>query len=192
MLQMTVSEHQASPYADRPCARCHMPLVPGPSGEHRSHAFSSPRDPTSLREAVVLDVAREGHALWVTARLDGVGHALPTGDLFRRIEISAEALGADMAVVSRETRHLARHFGRVRGPAGLEVRVDESDDRLTPGVVSTMLLDLGEDAEALTIAYRISYQRALFVKDGAENEAEVFDEVVLAEGLLPAAIPTTP
>ncbi|MDC0681786.1 multiheme c-type cytochrome [Sorangium atrum] len=42
-MQLTLTEHAASAYADVPCARCHMPLAGHGPSAHRSHAFASSR-----------------------------------------------------------------------------------------------------------------------------------------------------
>lgn len=184
-MQRTVDEHESSPHAGQGCARCHMPLVDGPRGPHRSHAFASPRDPDALRAALQVEATR-GDEGQVTLRLsvEGVGHAFPTGDLFRRLEVRVEALGDDFAVVRSETRYLARHWGRERGPAGPPVRAEVSDDRPRPGLPRELRFDLGP-AAALPVVYRVTYQRPLAVRDDDEPGAVIHDELVLHEGTLP-------
>ncbi len=39
-MQDTLKEHAGSSRAAAPCQSCHMPLVDGPGGKHRSHAFT--------------------------------------------------------------------------------------------------------------------------------------------------------
>ncbi len=190
-MQTTVAEHAASPYDDRACAGCHMPPVDGPRGSHRSHDFHTPHDPAALRAALHVVAHRDPDdgRLWLALSVDDVGHAFPSGDLFRRLEVLVEAVGPDHAVITSQRRFLARHWGRERGLGGLPVRVVASDDRPRPGSPAVLRLDLGPAALPWPVAYRITYQRPIAVRDDAEDTAEVFDEVVLCEGELPAALP---
>ncbi len=88
-----------------------------------------------------------------------VGHAFPTGDLFRRLTVSAEVEGDDHAVIARAERHLARHFGEARlGLAGARTQV--RDDRLGVGGIERAVdLALGPEAEGSPIAWRVAYER---------------------------------
>jgi hypothetical protein len=74
------------------CQDCHMPERTLANGRrYRSHRFAGSRDPEMLRRAVdvEIDAVREGGEVVVTARVAGrgIGHAFPTGDLFRRAEL---------------------------------------------------------------------------------------------------------
>jgi hypothetical protein len=176
-MQTTLFEHQASAARDRSCAECHMP---SDATGRRSHLFTSSRDPARMRAAVRV-LATRTTASTVSVRLDTneVGHAFPTGDLFRRVEVVAEAFADDHAVVATARRYLTRHFEHTsRG------RVLRADDRLTDeGRVLT--LELGEAARDLPIAYRVSYQRVAHPEGALDEAAELEDEIVLAEGELP-------
>ena len=118
-----------------PCQGCHMPWVDGPRGRHRSHRFPGGRDLDLLRSAVdVAAAARpEGDRTVVTVTLTprALGHSFPTGDLFRRVEVTA-AWEGDAATVARVG--LAREFANVpaRAPHGglTFVRRQRADTRL--------------------------------------------------------------
>ncbi|HVH97880.1 MAG TPA: multiheme c-type cytochrome, partial [Enhygromyxa sp.] len=95
MMQTTMREHQASPHADRSCATCHMPSA--------DHAFGSTRDDEAMRRAVSITARRDGDALVLTLTPIGVGHAFPTGDLFRRLELHAELVSRDGETLASTT-----------------------------------------------------------------------------------------
>jgi hypothetical protein len=106
-LQDTVAEWRASRYADRACQACHMPRVGPPGSAHASHAFAVLGDPAALARAVEVTAraVRRGRqvdvALTLTAR--EIGHAFPTGDMFRRAVITVRAGAASrVAVLTRE------------------------------------------------------------------------------------------
>ncbi|KIG13020.1 hypothetical protein DB30_00794 [Enhygromyxa salina] len=70
------------------CSDCHMPVVDQAGAPHRSHAFVGMQDPTLVGAAVRVAVVarREGGSVFVevTLRPGAIGHAFPTGDLFRQ------------------------------------------------------------------------------------------------------------
>jgi hypothetical protein len=110
------------------------------------------------------------------------GHAFPTGDLFRRIEVSAEAIGPEWSRLSGAERYLARHFvTERRGTVAL--RRLASDDRVgsEPRVVE---LDVGADGAGAPIAWRVAYQRVAHPLGVGSNAAVVEGEIVLGSGIL--------
>ncbi|MEO7330235.1 MAG: multiheme c-type cytochrome [Minicystis sp.] len=180
LMQSTVTEHDRSSAAGTACAACHMPEAAG----HRSHAFAGTRDEATMRAAVRVSAERSGPST-VRLTLDpvGVGHALPTGDLFRRLEIHAEAEGSDHQVIADARRYLTRHFRDERTPKGDLLRSVAFDDRPLGGA---MRLELGLDAAATTfpIAWRVTYQRVEHPRSEREDDSLVESEVVLAQGVL--------
>ncbi|MBX7084227.1 MAG: cytochrome c family protein [Nannocystaceae bacterium] len=164
-MQRTISEHRASRFADVSCASCHMPWVGEGDARHRSHDFAASRDPAVLRDAVVVTVARADDSHVRIALAPGaVGHAFPTGDLFRQLLVEAEGFDHDGDPVAYDARVLARHFVSTRGlGSGGGMRLLH-DDRVgahgdAPVIVE---LDLGEDASALRVRWRVVHQRAEF------------------------------
>jgi len=188
-MQRTVSEHASGPDHERSCASCHMPRT---SAGHRSHAFASTRDADSLRGSVI---ARAERTSATRVRLEltsaGVGHAYPTGDLFRRIAVKAEVEGDEHRVLASATRYLARHFATGRDRFGAPIREELFDDRLLPGETSVIELELGSRARDLPVRWFVSLERVLSVADHEAISAVVPERVRLAEGEL-APLVTSP
>ncbi len=114
-MQDTLGEWSRSDLARRgeTCASCHMPLRRNALGAvYRSHDFSVMRDPGRLRAALRVRVtARASRAeTAVSLRLEGgvIGHAFPTGDLFREGEVRAWVEGAPATL---RTQTLSRRYG---------------------------------------------------------------------------------
>ncbi len=88
-LQNTVEEHRASEAFARgeTCTSCHM-------AEGGGHAFGAIHDPEQLARAVEVDVAARRHAgtiaVEVKVRGAAIGHAFPTGDVFRSAVLTVE------------------------------------------------------------------------------------------------------
>lgn len=184
-MQRTVSEHATSEYADTSCAACHMPR--NKDGK-RSHAFASTRDPASHQRAVVASAERTGpSSIRVHLRTKGVGHAYPTGDLFRRVAVEAELLGQDYQRVASAEAFLGRRFATGRDVQGHPMRVEVSDNRIGvgPGEERVVELELGKAASGKPIAFRVSLDRVLHVSDQEEEAAVVADRVLLVSGEVP-------
>ena len=81
-MQDTLSEWRASSFAPvTPCQGCHM--------REGSHAFPGGHDAELVRGAVEVEVrAATPTRVLVTVRSRGVGHALPTGDPYRRLRLT--------------------------------------------------------------------------------------------------------
>jgi Cytochrome c554 and c-prime len=197
-MQSTVTEYRQSGYADVSCASCHMPPVrgssdggsqtrPGQSGTHKSHLFGLGTDHSMLRAAVDVSVRRTSPSR-VTLLLTPaqVGHAFPTGDLFRRLVVSAEAMGDDWFVVSETSRALSRRFEMRDSGTGQSLRHLISDDRVGVAPSETLELDLGDAARGRPIAWRVEYQRVEHPVGKDDSRAVVAESVVVAEGLAPA------
>jgi Cytochrome c554 and c-prime len=181
MMQTTVREHARSAEAGRSCAACHMP--PDDRGRP-SHAFVASRDPAQVRSAVDVAAVRiDAQRVRVTLTPRVAGHAFPTGDLFRRVEISVEAVGPDHMVLSQATRYLARHFAMRHGQVGRRL---VRDDRVF-SQPRTVELVLDEAAVGKRIAWRVAYQRVAHPVDEQAETAQVEGEVVLGWGWLPPA-----
>jgi hypothetical protein len=185
-MQMTVDEHRVSPAAGRSCASCHMPIARG----RRSHRFAASRDEAMLRSAVRVDARRDGTRVEVRLASLVEGHAFPTGDLFRRVEILAEAVAPREVLAASATRYLARHFPFAPvAPGGPRARSFGPDDRLRQEPVA-VVLDLGEPARDLPVRYRVAYQRVAHPRSADEQASEIDGEVVLSQGELPAVDPS--
>jgi hypothetical protein len=186
LMQSTATEHRASPYAGSACADCHMPLVGEGRSRHKSHAFPASRAPALLRAALEISAARpDAGTIEVRLAPAAVGHAFPTGDLFRRVEVLAEAVGPEAQVVAEDARYLARRFGRGEGRDRRPIKVLLSDDRVTASGTAVVRLALGPLAAGSPVRWRVAYQRVEHPIEGGTDRAVVEGEVVLAEGLLP-------
>lgn len=190
LMQTTVREHAASWARDYACADCHMPWTEDRAGGHRSHRFTGSRDPEAVALAVGVAAARrEPAAVEIELSPGAAGHAFPTGDLFRRLEVRVQLLTPD-GPRPPQVRRLERRFGDAQEHPGIVVRRELADDRLTDvPVVLRFDLDAGgeascDDPSELWVAWRVSYQRVAFpVRRGAQA---IEGELVIAEGVLPA------
>jgi len=187
MMQTTLSEHSRSAFSDASCADCHMPRQG--SDRHRSHAFASTRDPSAIARAVRVVAERDAGVVRIHVSPERVGHAFPTGDLFRRLRVTAEVVVAGR-VVRREQRFLARHFARRAQQSGALRRELSYDDR--PGASAehggavAVELDLASFAVERPIRWQVSYERVQHLQGDGEDEATVAGSVLLASGeLLP-------
>ncbi|MDC0718974.1 multiheme c-type cytochrome [Nannocystis bainbridge] len=185
MMQTTMREHQRSPHADRSCADCHMPAA--------AHDFASTRDPAAMQRALEVVARRDGDALELELRTRDVGHAFPTGDLFRRLAVHAALVGPDGRELARDVRYLARHFvprhhldGRLRHAASLPV----VDDRIHGAAGVRLELHPGEASPA-ALVWHIDLER-VDARDPDRPEAStIADTIRLAEGRLPPITPAS-
>lgn len=183
-MQRTVTEHARSPFATTPCAGCHMPEAPATRA--RSHGFAASRDLATLRGAVHVTATSTGDGgLDVTISTTDVGHAFPTGDLFRRLRVSATALGAGGEALAEADTSLGRHLRFTPNPSGgPPLQTELWDDRVIPGAPRVVHLSLPRATTTREIRWRVEYQRAR----SANGEHVVLEGVeVLAEGTLTPA-----
>lgn len=137
-LQDTITEWERSG-APGPCQDCHMPVVAS-AAPHRSHEFPGGRDEALLSRSISVTASARcvnGARTRVQLRLESgeVGHDVPTGDVFRRLEVSA-ALRSRPA--SRAFENLERRFAV--GRDGLVRQV--ADDRVPVGGAREVVLFL--------------------------------------------------
>ncbi|MCA9711821.1 MAG: hypothetical protein KDK70_38650, partial [Myxococcales bacterium] len=112
----------------------------------------------------------------------GVGHAFPTGDLMRRIEVRAAASGGEWST----TRYLARHWGGAR-PLGSLVRVMVADDRVGPGPEPRVVtFEVPKERCDEPVEWSARYQRVQEIPGEDETAAVVVGEITLEAGVLPA------
>ncbi|MBW2526755.1 MAG: hypothetical protein JRI23_21410, partial [Deltaproteobacteria bacterium] len=171
-MQTTVREHLASPTAEVPCARCHMPVRDG----RRSHAFAETRDPEWLRSKLSAVAARHGDHVRITLEQTSPGHGFPTGDLFRRLEVGIAVVDAKGTTVSRERRYLARHFVAEPGSVGRRLI---RDDRVFEEPVTVELPVAAAAGSAIArIEWWVTYQRVLTPGTGRQPETAVIESEV--------------
>jgi hypothetical protein len=184
-MQDTLREHARSTSGAVPCQGCHMPVVDGPGGRHHSHAFAVLGDPLMIRRAVKIAAARAGErTLRLTLTPAAVGHAFPTGDMFRRLEARAEIVGGGRATPVV----LARSFTDApRDPLGTELtfaRVEQADTRVPPPGGPPRVVDLELPAASGRVRWQVVYQRMSTPMAEAFGVEQVLDEIVVAQGEL--------
>jgi hypothetical protein len=166
-MQLTATEHAASVHASRSCVNCHMPVTNG----HASHRFPASRDPTMLRRAASITSSRSSDGVRITFSVRDVGHALPTGDIFRRLQIEVAVPGEDgsrrRVFLGRKTKLGEAHDDRpfVDGAQHAEVRVPI----VAPGK---------------PLVWRVLYERVEHPTSVDESEAEIEGCIELAAGTL--------
>lgn len=186
MMQTTMREHRASAFADRSCASCHM--LAG------AHAFASSRDDDALRRALQVESWREGDELVVILTPHEVGHALPTGDLFRRLALQATWLDTEGHTVASKTRYLDRGFAPLHhadGRPNLAARREPSDDRVH-GPTTIRLApprEAGELDAGLELEWALDYQRVDDRNHREPSRSTIASEVRIAEGRLGSCTP---
>jgi hypothetical protein len=98
-----------------------MPDVPSRAGgTHRSHAFRVQGDRAMLASAVVVSAVEIGDGeLRLSLAPGRIGHAFPTGDIFRRVEVRATPITATgEARPGGAAEVLGRSFEAQRGQSG--------------------------------------------------------------------------
>ncbi|MEW5851790.1 MAG: multiheme c-type cytochrome [Myxococcota bacterium] len=99
----------------RTCVDCHMP--------EGSHAFPGAHDVEMLQRALTVDVERLGDICVISLAATRVGHRVPTGDLFRRVDVELHGeLHSELLTSLGRTLETTPH-----GPLVL------ADERLVPG-----------------------------------------------------------
>jgi hypothetical protein len=171
-MQKTALEHAASEARDRSCASCHMPRS---ERGRASHRFTASRDATLLSAALDVRASRDddGRALFVLASR-GVGHAFPTGDLFRRLVLRVKT---PRGVIEHP---FGRTFRASRDASGAIVRFESSDARLSP----SQRVALPIPGAPGDLAWEIAYQRVTGVAQSPPGGTDVEDEIILARGTL--------
>jgi hypothetical protein len=204
-MQDTIAEWRASSLASVSCQDCHMRPVGEGDERHKSHQFRVIGDAALLREAVVAKATRapEGRVS-IELSAGRVGHAFPTGDMFRRLQIRAFAVDPHGRVVAEAVPiELARVFRDVpRDPDALDKgdlahqRIEVRDTRLAPpgtrGSTKTAELRV-RDAGSHPIRWEVAYQRMMHPLAESFGVNTLEDEVLLASGVLDApTLPTGP
>ncbi|MFO0593130.1 MAG: multiheme c-type cytochrome [Polyangiaceae bacterium] len=184
-MQDTLGEHARSAFADKPCQTCHMPLVPSKDGgTHRSHAFRVQGDTAMLAKAVkVIGTEVAHHQLALTLAPGDVGHAFPTGDLYRQVELRFIQLTATGTPIGAPTTYaLTRKFEMKRHqPGNIAVNHPVSDTRLT--AQSRYRIPLAPDARK--VKWQIVWQRLpAWLAESMKMNLRDHETVVL-EGTVP-------
>ncbi len=173
-LQDTVSEWSRSDEAQRGlrCIDCHL----ASSATGHDHALPGHRDRALLSVALHVEasviVERSSDVVTLTL-VSRAGHAVPTGDLYRSLEVRAWREG-------EPTSSRAEQLGRVYARRGAR-RVEVEDDRVMPGEphVVTLRLPRGDRTDR-----PISWSIRLWSLDPSAARREHLDDAVheLARG----------
>jgi Cytochrome c554 and c-prime len=185
LMQNTVAEHRASEYRDVSCASCHMSRD---SKGRRDHRFDVTRNPSFLRNALGVKVTRfpSGRVEFqLTSK--GVGHAFPTGDLFRRIRVHIDVLGPEYSTLTSADAFLTRTFETTKSPAGVTRRVNTSDTRISadPTKPSRVSFDFSLQSLKFPILYSITYERVEHPGKIGHPDAVLEGIIELASGRIP-------
>ena len=173
-MQRTLSEHRAAAGPRIGCSGCHMaPSGAGPE-RHAGHTFPGGHDTALVRSSLTIATERPtADRVRVQLVPNNTTHAVPTGDLFRRISVSVTT---SQGFAYR--RFLSRHFADVSGR-----RRENGDDRAYRGP-TTVDVFLPTTALGVAARYRVAFQRVAHITPGREEQAVLDGEVVLAEGEL--------
>ncbi len=176
-MQKTALEHARSSARDRSCASCHMAARAGGGDTSRAHRFGESRNATLLASAVTIRAVRNpdrrDRAVF-ELRANGVGHALPTGDLFRRLVLRVETPRG------RTEHAFERSFRATRDPDGTTRRFEVQDTR----VMGERRLELALPSAAAELSWELVYQRVTGVSQSPPFAATIEDEIVVARGRL--------
>lgn len=152
------------------CQRCHARDAEG----HVTHAMVGARDPVMLARALEVEASATRRDRGTVVRLvlrSRAGHAVPTGDMYRRLEVSA------WSPDERVSQVLMRRFERIDG-----VLREVEDTRVPASGEREVLLELGTSAGE--VQWRIEWQ-ALEPALAAQRWIPEDDvRRVLAEGVL--------
>jgi hypothetical protein len=166
LMQLTASEHRGSLHAATPCATCHMPRVAG----HASHRFAASRDADFLRGAANIRASRRDGEVRITFAPNNVGHALPTGDIFRRLRVDVSVEGDSgpprRVFLQRETK------------------TGGSDNRPFVSGASADV-PVGIDAPGKVIVWSVTYERVEHPTLPDGSDAVIAGSIELASGTLP-------
>lgn len=176
-MQRTIFEHQASAHKDKRCIDCHMPKM---ADGHLSHRFLGGHDEATLRTALRVNAKTEESALKLELIPERVGHAFPTGDLFRRIVVEVAFQDAADVTLMTTRKDLMRKFMSERQMPAAAVRTCLSDTRLFGPTVLAFPLRTGTKK----VSYNVRYQRVAFPFDQLGGPAALDGEVELTRGTL--------
>jgi hypothetical protein len=129
-----MGEHAQSANSAKPCQDCHMPRVASQKGPpHRKHDFRVLGNADLMSRAVVVDkVEIKDDALYLDLALGTIGHAFPTGDLYRRVDVRAMAVDDQGKTIGKGSSQLLRRtFGPAFEGPNKAVPIEREDGRLT-------------------------------------------------------------
>ncbi len=155
-MQSTLSEHQSSRERERSCIDCHMPTDAG----WRSHVFPGAYDLAMLRRALTIRVERPSpEVVRIELGLGEVGHAVPTGDLLRRLELALVEVDGEGHERVHARAWLGRRFEDRMQSNHIELREQVADDRVGVGE-TTRVVELRVPSSVQgELRWRVVHQR---------------------------------
>lgn len=173
-MQKTAREHAMSTARAEACTSCHMKSDER-SGGHASHRFAVASDRELLAGAVDVQVERdaEGRIRFVVSA-NGVGHAFPTGDLFRRLVLRVKTPRGTIENAFERRFRAQRDRADPSAPA---VRFETTDTRLFPSRTVTLSAPAGSPWELV-------YQRVTAVQQTPPFAVTVESELSLRAGTI--------
>lgn len=150
------------------CTGCHMP--------NGSHRFPGSHDLDFLRASIALEQIVDNGRRFARLRSQGVGHNLPTGDLFRHMTLEARGRESSFMTVHRlgkvwdlpsDILEHGKIDDTVGGPGqGMGMRLVE-DTTLAPG--ETRLVEIPADAVELRLRYHYALAEHELIGDVAQS-----------------------
>jgi hypothetical protein len=181
-MQDTLQEHALSALANVPCQGCHMPRVRDADGtSHHRHDFAVQADPSFLAQAVSIElVSRTEKQVTLALSAGSIGHAFPTGDLFRSSQLEVWEVSAHAAQRKHVVVRLARDYTQ---DVPNQSRRAVSDTRLKPGENNRdrRLITIDLATKGAVVAYRLTWIRMparlakLFRLDPSKNDRVVLE-----------------
>jgi len=185
-MQSTLSEHRASSASARECQSCHMPL--DATRHERTHDFRVLGNPELIRSGVQVSATRwNASSIELTLRPGKIGHAFPTGDLFRRVELRACVEQGEREICAPPA-HLGRQY-RVQATAEGTLRIPIADTRVAaPGTAPprTVRLSFDREISQFPVRWSVVYQRADDAMAKVFGLEQKTDEITVASGRIPA------
>ena len=161
-MQSTITEHRQSEHRNESCSRCHMPPIPDIGKSRRNHAFPGAYDRAMLARALHIESERiAAGKLRLTLRPGEVGHAVPSGDLLRRLEVALVEIDRQGQERVLDRRWLRREFANRTQRSGIMLRDHIGDTRVGIGERSEreVILRVPPGADERSLRWRILHQR---------------------------------
>ena len=180
LLQKTMSEHQHSGSSNVPCIDCHMLRTQGENGEKGAHTdprFLASRSALLVRGAAKITARRDGDMMFVTFTRGAVGHAFPTGDVFRRLRVSATSTRSGEGTATGASREVVL----VRQTK----RSEEVDTRPFADGRDTYVATVPLDGMGDGVTWRVVYERIGHPTELEGSAAAVDGAIEVAHGILP-------
>jgi hypothetical protein len=198
-MQDTFGEWSRSAHAraGTSCQDCHMPWRTAPDGtRYRDHGFPGGRDPALLARAATVTVTAQrigsnGRVLVRTqVQPADVGHAFPTGDLFRRVELTVwiedEPHGAQVFGYARAFEDRLERFPN--GALGF-VRREAADCRVhPPGMGASAPRDATfdrVDARRTRVRWKLEHLLMPSPQAASQGFAPALNRLLVQEGSAP-------